>query len=322
MDERAVSKYRVLNPGTGMQDKSPYPASEGTVETALTTTAPAGSGTVLSEADADAQVVAMWLHGRSRHTQRAYASDVRRFTAFIGRPLQQVTLQDVQVFADSLVGLADNSRARTLAAVKSLLTFAHELGYVPFNVAAPVRLPKAKNTLAERILDEADVQRMIGLEPQHRNEVLLRLLYAGGLRVSELCDLKARDLQPREQGGQVTIYGKGSKTRVVLLPPGVWKILSGLQASPDPDAPVFRSEKGGHLDPSQVFRIVRAAANRAGIHTAVSPHWLRHAHASAALEHGAPIHLVQATLGHASVATTGRYLHARPGDSSARYVAA
>lgn len=305
-----------------MQDKSSYPASRGIMETALNTTAPASSGAGLSEADTDAQAVAMWLHGRSRHTQRAYASDVQRFAAFAARPLRQVTLQDVQAFADSLAGLADNSRARTLAAVKSLLTFAHELGYLPFNVATPVKLPKAKDALAERILDETDVHRMIALEPRRRNQVLLRLLYAAGLRVSELCDLKVRDLQPREQGGQVTVYGKGGKTRVVLLPAGVWTAVSALRDSVDPDAPVFRSQKGGHLDPSQVLRIVRAAAARAGIHAAVSPHWLRHAHASHALEHGAPIHLVQATLGHASVATTGRYLHARPADSSARYVAA
>jgi integrase/recombinase XerD len=85
--------------------------------------------------------------------------------------------------------------------------------------------------------------------------------------------------------------------------------------------PVFRSRRGRHLDPSAVFRIVRHAAERAELEAGsnVSPHWLRHAHATHALERGAPIHLVQATLGHASVATTGRYLHARPTDSSARY---
>jgi hypothetical protein len=66
---------------------------------------------------------------------------------------------------------------------------------------------------------------------------------------------------------------------------------------------------------------LRRAAQRAGVTEAVSPHWLRHAHASHALDHGAPIHLVQATLGHSSVATASRYLHARPGDSSARFVA-
>ena len=86
------------------------------------------------------------------------------------------------------------------------------------------------------------------------------------------------------------------------------------------DAPVFRSRKGGPLDASQVHRIVKGAAERAGLPAEVSAHWLRHAHASHSLDRGAPIHLVQQTLGHASVATTGRYLHARPTDSSARYL--
>jgi len=70
----------------------------------------------------------------------------------------------------------------------------------------------------------------------------------------------------------------------------------------------------------QIYRIVQAATRRAGISKPVSPHWLRHAHASHALEHGAPISLVQTTLGHANVATTSRYLHARPNKSSSEYL--
>jgi site-specific recombinase XerD len=74
------------------------------------------------------------------------------------------------------------------------------------------------------------------------------------------------------------------------------------------------------LDTSQVHRLVKAAAAHGGLSAEVSTHWLHHAHASHSLDRGAPIHLVQQTLGHASVATTGRYLHARPTDSSARYL--
>jgi integrase/recombinase XerD len=81
------------------------------------------------------------------------------------------------------------------------------------------------------------------------------------------------------------------------------------------------ARRGGHLDPRQVRRIVLGAAERAGLEAKVSPHWLRHAHASHALDRGAPVHLVAASLGHASIATTGRYAHARPSDSSSRYLA-
>ncbi len=87
---------------------------------------------------------------------------------------------------------------------------------------------------------------------------------------------------------------------------------------------VFSSRQGDdmgrHLDRTQVYRIVAAAALRAGIQGKVSPHWLRHSHASHSLEHGASIHLVQATLGHSDITTTSRYLHARPDDSSAMYL--
>jgi integrase/recombinase XerD len=154
-----------------------------------------------------------------------------------------------------------------------------------------------------------------------RNRALLRLAYAGGLRVSELVGLAWRDLQPRDDAGQVTVFGKGGKTRTVLLSAATWAELVALRKDAGADDPVFRSRRGGHLDPRQVRRIVLGAARRAGLEAKVSPHWLRHAHASHALDRGAPVHLVAATLGHASIATTGKYAHARPSDSSSRYLA-
>jgi integrase/recombinase XerD len=273
-------------------------------------------------ADTDQQLVSLWLHGRSRHTQRAYRADARRFLAFVAKPLAAVTLGDFQAFADALgeEKLGPSSRARTLAAIKSLLAFGQRTGYLTLNVGAALRLPARKTTLAERILSETQVHRLLALEPDHRNRVLLRLLYVAGLRVSELAALTWRDLVPRGDAGQVVVFGKGDKTRVVLLPASVWRELEGLGRGPA-EAPVFRSRRGGHLDPSAIYDVVRRAAQRAGVEGAVSPHWLRHAHATHALERGAPIHLVAATLGHASVATTGTYLHARPTDSSARYLA-
>jgi integrase/recombinase XerD len=175
--------------------------------------------------------------------------------------------------------------------------------------------------MTERILLESQVHRLLALEPRLRNRVLLRLLYAGGGRVSENCNLKWRDVQPRDAVGQITSFGKGGKTRTELLSADTWAELITLQGSAGPDAPVFASRKGqGHLHPSQAGRIVQAAANRAGVEGAVSPHWLRHARASHVLDRGAPIRLVQATLGHAPIATTGKYLHAWPEDRSAGYL--
>jgi len=272
----------------------------------------------------DEQVVAMWLHGRSPHTVRAYAADVARFLTGAGKRLAEVTLADLQRFADSLGDLGPAGRYRALSAVKSLLAFAHRVGYLPFDVGRVLRLPGVRNRLAERILTEADLHRILAREPAARNRAMLTLLYASGMRVSELCGLCWRDLQPAAGGGQVAVFGKGGRTRSVYLPEPAWALVTGLRRPADgPGDPVFRSRKkrdGGRLRPAAVWRVVRSAARRAGIELAVSPHWFRHAHASHALDRGAPIHLVQATLGHASIATTGRYLHARPKESSGRYL--
>jgi integrase/recombinase XerD len=278
--------------------------------------------TPVRQATSDEHLIELWLHNRSEHTRRAYRADVDRFRAFIGRPLPAVTLGDLQDFSDSLASLKPASRVRTLAAVKSLLAFGHRLGYLPFDVGRALKLPGRREGLAARILEETDVHRMLALEPGRRNRVLLRLLYASGVRVAEVCALRWMDVQDRKEGaGQISVFGKGEKERQILLPASVYQELLTLRGGASADAPVFRSRKGGHaLDTSQVLRIVRAATKRAGLEDKVSPHWLRHSHATHALERGAPIHLVAATLGHASVATTGKYLHARPTDSSARYL--
>jgi integrase/recombinase XerD len=277
---------------------------------------------VLQQADSDQHLIDLWLHGRSRHTQRAYRADAGRFLEAINEPLNRITLGNLQEYAGQLAGsgLELSSVHRTMSALKSLFAFGFRLGYLPFDVARPLRLPALRDGLAERILEETDVLRMIALEGMPRNKAILLTLYSGGFRVAELCSLNWSDLQNRDKAGQITVFGKGGKTRTVLMPQNVWNALRALRNDAREGDPVFRSRKGGHLDESQVWRIVRKASKRAGIEKEVSCHWLRHAHASHALDRGAPIHLVQATLGHSSIATTGRYLHARPTDSSSSYL--
>lgn len=266
----------------------------------------------------------MWVHGKAKNTARAYTREAVRFAAFVGVPLPEVTLGDVQAYAEELEGrgLAPATRARALAAVKSLLAFAHRIGYLPVNVGAAERLPRVKLTLAERILSREQVAALLASETNPRNATLLRLMYYGGLRVSEACGLRWRDVVAREGDAvQVTVYGKGDKTRAVLLPANVGHELLTLRGGASADAPVFAGRQGGALTSGQAWRVVKAAGARIGV-PGLSPHWLRHAHASHALDAGAGIHVVRDTLGHASLATTSRYLHARPADSSAMYLPA
>jgi site-specific recombinase XerD len=169
---------------------------------------------------------------------------------------------------------------------------------------------------------------MLALEPNARNHALLCVLYGAGLRVSEVVALTWAEIHERDGGrAQLTIHGKGSKTRHVLISVATWEELKALQGEARPEAPVFISRgggrvnnRGGALTDRQVRVIVRNAARRAGIAKDVSPHWLRHAHASHAQDRGAPPHLVMRTLGHGSLAITGRYTHVRPTASSSDYL--
>ena len=275
-----------------------------------------------AQARSDEQLVQLWLHGRSDHTERAYRADWNLFRRLVGKPLHAVILADLQRFADQLEArrLKPVSRHRKLAAIKSLVAFGHRLGYLPFDTARPLRLPALRETLANRILSENEVQQLLAAERHPRNRVILHLFYFSGVRVSELAALRWADLQERGEGGQVTVFGKGGKTRTVLLPLATWLMLISTRGGAGDEQPVIPSRRGGHLHPSQLLRIVQKAARRAGIEKRVSPHWFRHSHASHALDNGAPIHLVQTTLGHGSVATTSRYLHSRPTDSSSNYL--
>ena len=273
-------------------------------------------------AQTDEQLVELWLHGLSPHTERAYRKDWCDFRVAVRKPLGSVTLADIQNFAIRLghTTLSEGSRHRKLSTVKSLFGFAHRIGYLSYDTARPLRLPAVRETLSERIMTEEEVTRLIAAARRPRDRALLMLLYASGVRVSEVVALRWRDAVGRAEGGQITVFGKGRKTRSVLLPRRTWLTLLSVRGNAGDDDPIFRSRRGGHLDPSAVLRVVKAAAQRAGIERPVSPHTFRHAHCSHALDRGAPIHLVQATVGHSSVATTSRYLHARPGESSGQFL--
>jgi integrase/recombinase XerD len=262
------------------------------------------------------ELLGSWLHGLSRHTRRGYESSWRRFRAFTGAELGVpfhlglVTLRLVQRFDDSLkaAGLRPGSRATMLSAIKSFLEFAS------IHVAATLRLPTQIETLHERILDEEEVGRLIAQCKPGRDRLIVQTLYGCGLRVSELCSLEWRDLRPRGDGGQITVLGKGDKVRTVLMPAGLYDDLTRYAAIGGDSGLVF------DLSPSQINRNIRAAAIAAGIGKPVSAHWLRHCHASHALDHGAPISLVKNTLGHSSIQTTDRYTHARPQQSSGSFL--
>ena len=146
--------------------------------------------------------------------------------------------------------------------------------------------------------------------------MLLEVIYAGGLRISEAVSLTWSDVIQRDDRVQLSITGKGGKVRQVLLPEIVSRSLLSLRGDAGANDPVFASRNGGGLAERTVNDMVKRAAAEAGIDAPVSPHWLRHAHGSHAIDRGATLPEVQNTLGHDNIATTSGYLHARPDSSS------
>ncbi len=215
-------------------------------------------------------------------------------------------------------GKAPSSATQYAQRVKSLLSYAHRLGYMPFNAGTAIRTKGGAVDRAKRIATETELALLIRAAPTKRDRLMLEVGYAGGLRVSELVALRWADVVARGDGRvQLSVTGKGERLRYVLLPAIVSRCLLATRDEAGPDAPVFRSRKGGApLYPRAVNRMIKRAAERAGVNPAVSAHWLRHAHASHALGRGATVGEVRDTLGHANVATTSAYLHASPERSS------
>ena len=180
----------------------------------------------------DSQIIGLWLQSQaSPHTRGCYGRDFGRLLEHVRKPLSRISLGDLQGFAQALIddGLAPISRARTIAAIKSLFGFCHRMRYLPINPAAELALPRYENRLAERVLSEEDVQRLLVSDANGRDRILLKLLYFAGLRVSEACNLRWRNLHIRGDAGQVTVFGKGGRTRSILVPAGLWSELVSLR---------------------------------------------------------------------------------------------
>lgn len=260
---------------------------------------------------------------RNEKTKTAYSFSVGQFATWLKNcSLLAVQRDDVVAYSNHLAkSYSVNAQCRALSAVRSFYRYLLEEELIAKNPAAKLMLPKSKDELAQRILSEAEFHKLLTLEENPRNQLLIELLYATGGRISEALGAQWKDATARDDGGQIVLFGKRDKTRTVLIPAAVWAKLVATRGDADDEAYIFPSARtDGHLSASQAWRIVRKAALVAGLGKNVSPHWFRHAHASHALDRGAPVSLVKETLGHSSLGTTSRYVHARPDDSSGLYL--
>ena len=259
-------------------------------------------------------------------------SDVReaRFVEALGEVgLRRANFEDVQAALDVMRMKEDGTPASAatvnsyVAAVKSLLNFAHQVGYTRFNAAPLIKLKKAPRQLAQKLMSEVDVKLLIRAAKPGRDRLMLEVAYYGALRVSELVSLTWGQLIPRDTGEvRLELVGKGDKARQVLLPAELAKKLLATRCGAPATDLIFKSIRGGAIDEYSFNCVVKGCARQArgGQRSRISSLAASRPYASHALDNGAPISLVSATLGHADLKTTSVYAHAKPGDSSSRYL--
>jgi len=272
-------------------------------------------------------VLRMWLarayaRSHSDATLRAYTAAVQRFQRHIGdRDLLSVTQREALWYAQALgeSGLAPASQARDLAALRSLFTFAEDLGVVAKSPWRIVRGPKVATEGAPRMLSREDLRAMMAAATP-KGRALLLLLATTGLRISEALDATWAHVYTDPMGNTgLRVVGKGGKERSVKLLPMVVDALAAWRTA---DGPIWPARHGGKCSPQSADAMIGRICKAAGVKH-VSAHWLRHHLATVALANGADLLQVQQDLGHASLRTTQKYLHMAKGlqRTSADYVA-
>ncbi len=254
--------------------------------------------------------------GVSSHTLDAYRRDLASLRLFLrGVSWREVTVDQLQGFLTALErkGRASTSCARALYAIRTFFRFLRAEGVILRNPALLLEAPKLWRRLPE-VLSQEEAQQLLKVslleeERGGRDLAIMLLLYAAGLRVSELCSLNIKDLGDVE----VRVMGKGRKERLVPVAPiAVVAIDHYLGLRPPEESaeiPLFLASRGGRISRGEVARLVRGAAKRAGIAKKVTPHTLRHSFATHLLQGGADLRVIQELLGHATIATTDRYTH-------------
>ena len=257
--------------------------------------------------------------GLSPLTVAAYRRDLAQFAAVAGKAWRHDP-EPVRDFVNALrrQGARPSTQARKVAAIRSFYGFALREELADRDVAGLLDAPKAGSYLPD-VLSADEVACILDTPPADdavgiRDRAILELLYACGLRVSELTGL---DTDRLDLGGlQVRVIGKGNRERRVPMGEEarerIHAYLTGPRASwtaGHPTAAVFVSQRGARLARESVWRLVRRWAGEAGVEARVTPHTFRHSFATHLLEGGADLRVVQTLLGHASISTTQLYTH-------------
>lgn len=261
----------------------------------------------------------------SQNTCTSYKNDVEQYCAFLTKYRNcvepaDIGIDDLRAYLNSLKNkhINSSSQSRKLSAIKAFHKFCMLEKYTQTNVSKLVSNPKQEKKLPI-VLSIEEVEHLLDCLTndtplEARNKAMIELLYASGLRVSELINLKLSDL--RFSAGIIEVFGKGNKQRLVPVGEEAIDAITyylenariKLQNIKSKDF-VFINSHGGPLTRQAVFGIIREKALLAGISKPISPHMLRHSFASHLLERGLDLRIIQELLGHEDISTTEIYSH-------------
>lgn len=262
--------------------------------------------------------------GYSAHTRRAYRGDVRSLFDYTGGGPESLTLPRLRSWlaAQAAAGAARTTLARRTSSVKTFAAWAVRRGVLSSDPASRLQVPKAHRTLpavlrqdqAADALDAANIGAAEGDPLALRDRLIVELLYATGIRVSELCGLDIDEVdQPRRV---LRVLGKGNKQRTVPFGEPARAALTAwltdgrpALATPDSGPALLLGARGRRLDPRQARTVVHQTVSAVDGAPDIGPHGLRHSAATHLLEGGADLRIVQELLGHTTLATTQLYTH-------------
>jgi integrase/recombinase XerD len=262
--------------------------------------------------------------GLSHNSIQAYRNDLDQFLLFLQeQKIERPGSLTHSLILDHLIALREADRStrtvsRHLVSIRIFLRFLQHERYIDLDPSETLESPRLWSLLPDTLSPD-EVQRLLSIKNSkkkhlQRNRTLLELLYATGLRVSEIAALKVGDLQLEES--TLRARGKGNKERIVPIAHTTVEIIENylLQdraryCKDELEAHVFLSQQGRPLTRQRIWQIIKEQARSVGITKKISPHTLRHSFATHLLENGASLRVIQEMLGHADISTTQIYTH-------------
>ncbi len=267
----------------------------------------------------------------SETTKTTYVRIIKDFLKFSSSlSLKQITPAIVTLYIRKKDQVSAATRNLYRNCLSSLFQYLENVGYISKSPVKVIRQEKLQETFHYKVLSYSQVRRMTEKSLNTRDKLIILILYYTGLRVSELTKIRVKDFavsgkKGSSSGAYLTVLGKGGKLRTLLTGTYLWPDIKKFIKKNNYSTQDYLFQfEGKALSRISVYKIIKKTTLLAKIKVpggkTPSPHWFRHTSAIHALENGADIHIVQSTLGHSSLATTGKYLRSRPLKSNSSYL--